>query len=64
MVYEVIIKGFDGASDETDRFIQWIQADDRAKVDKYLRDNGMEDCIVHDTTLPDGTPGIDFVLED
>jgi hypothetical protein len=64
MVYEIIVNGFDGSTDETNKFILWVQASDRAKVDALLKERNMGDCIVHDTLLPDGTPGIDFVLED
>lgn len=61
-VFEVVLKGFNGDSDETDHLIKWVAAQDAAQVRKYCATKGWDaDRIVAiDVAIDD--PGIDAQL--
>jgi len=37
--FEIVLKGFNGGTDETDHLIKWYEAFNKTQVIKYLRKN-------------------------
>ena len=58
-VYEVVLKGFNGATDETDHLIKWVSSHDIESVKKMYPNHES----VHETDLATDVSGIDFVIK-
>jgi len=55
-IYQAILVGFDGSSDETDHLLKWIKAERVEQVINICEQNGWDWESVGSTELDDDTP--------